>query len=410
MIKNYIKTAWRSLLRNKSYTAINIIGLAIGIAACLLIFLVIHFETSFDNFHSKKDRIYRVVSASKTPAGFSLGSGVPLPTANGLRTDFQIKDIAAIFRYGGHYTVGNNSNGQAVKKFKEDDAYYTEPQFFNLFDFAWLAGDKKTALSEPNTAVLTRSEANKFFGNWHDAIGKVVRYENKTDLRVTGILEDVPANSDFPLKIVVSYATTQQKTSDFYGNIKDWVSTFGSHYVFMVLPGNMNVSQFNKDLAAFTLKHKPAAYNKQGYQLQALSDMHYNTEVSVFTFHTFGKELISALGLIGSFLLIIACVNFINLATAQAVNRSKEVGIRKVLGSNRKQLISQFISETLIITLCAVVLAIGIAEATLPALNNLLQIKLGGNFLAGSLSMAAHSVCRASMLLIIFAITKSGKT
>jgi putative ABC transport system permease protein len=381
MIKNYIKTAWRSLLRNKSYTAINIIGLAIGIAACLLIFLVIHFETSFDNFHSKKDRIYRVVSASKTPAGFSLGSGVPLPTANGLRTDFQIKDIASIFRYGGHYTVGNNSSGQAVKKFKEDDAYYTEPQFFNIFDFAWLAGDKKTALSEPNTAVLTRSEANKFFGNWHDAIGKVVRYENKTDLKITGILEDVPANSDFPLKIVVSYATTQQKTSDFYGNIKDWVSTFGSHYVFMVLPGNMNVSQFNKNLAAFTLKHKPAAYNKQGYRLQALGDMHYNTEVGVFTFHTFGKELISALGLIGSFLLIIACVNFINLATAQAVNRSKEVGIRKVLGSNRKQLISQFISETLIITLCAVVLAIGIAEATLPALNNLLQIKLSGNFI-----------------------------
>src|SRR5438067_1418407 len=154
MIKNYIKTAWRSLLRNKSYTAINITGLAVGIAACLLIFLVIHFETSFDNFHSKKDKIYRVVTAYKGKNGFVWGSGVPLPVAEGLRTDFsQIKDVAAIFRYGGHYTVGGN-NGQAAKKFKEDDAYYTEPQFFNIFDFGWLAGDKKTALSEPNTVVL----------------------------------------------------------------------------------------------------------------------------------------------------------------------------------------------------------------------------------------------------------------
>ena len=381
MIKNYIKTAWRSLLRNKSYTAINIIGLAIGIAACLLIFLVVHFETSFDNFHSKKDKIYRVVTAYKSKNGFVWGSGVPLPVAEGLRTDFQqIKDVAAVFRYGGHYTVENNK-GQAVKKFKEDDAYYTEPQFFNIFDFGWLAGDKKTALSEPNTVVLTQDEADKFFGDWHNAMGKVIKYENKTSLKVTGILKSLPANTDFPIKIVVSYATIKEKGSNFYDNLKDWVSTFGSHYVFMVLPDNMNVNLFNKDLEVFTKKHKPAEYAKQGFQLQALGDMHYNTEVSIFTFHPFSRQLLSAIGLIGAFLLVIACVNFINLATAQAVNRSKEVGIRKVLGSNRKQLVFQFISETFIITICAVILAIGLAEITLPLLNKLLEIKLSGAFL-----------------------------
>jgi len=380
MIKNYIKTAWRSLLRNKSYTAINIIGLAIGIAACLLIFLVVHFETSFDNFHSKKDKIYRVVTAYKSKNGFVWGSGVPLPVAEGLRTDFpQIKDVAAVFRYGGHYTV-ENSKGQAVKKFKEDDAYYTEPQFFNIFDFGWLAGDKKTALSEPNTVVLTQDEADKFFGNWHDAMGKVIKYENKTSLKVTGILKNLPANTDFPIKIVASYATIKEKGSNFYDNLKDWVSTFGTHYVFMVLPDNMNVNLFNKDLEVFTKKHKPAEYAKQGFQLQALGDMHYNTDVSIFSFHPFSKQLLSALSLIGAFLLVIACVNFINLATAQAVNRSKEVGIRKVLGSNRKQLVFQFISETFIITVCAVILAIGLAEITLPLLNKLLEIKLSGAF------------------------------
>ncbi|MDB5135220.1 MAG: FtsX-like permease family protein [Mucilaginibacter sp.] len=384
MIRNYIKTAWRNLLRNKSYAAINVIGLAIGIAACLLIFLIVHFETSFDNFHSKKDRIYRVVTAFSNPDGIHLSSGTPLPIAEGLRIDFpQLKDVAAIFQNdGSHYSIGNSSRGEPVKKFKEDEAYYAEPQFFNIFDFGWLAGDKKTALSDPNTVVLTQDEADKFFGDWHGAMGKIIRYENKTDLKVTGILKNTPANTDFPLKLVISYASVNVKGSDFYGNIHDWVSTFGDHSCFVVLPNNMNAGQFNQNLKAFVKKHKPADYVKDGFQLQALGDMHYNTEVGVFSNHPFSKQLIKAISLIGLFLLIIACVNFINLATAQAVNRSKEVGIRKVLGSNRNQLILQFISETLIITLFAVILAILLAEIALPMLNKLLEIQLDSAFIA----------------------------
>jgi len=383
MIKNYIKTAWRSLLRNKSYTAINIAGLAIGIAACLLIFLVVQFETSFDNFHSKKNNIYRVVTAFSNPDGVHLNSGTPLPISKGLRTDFPGMMVASIFRSdGSHYSVGNSSEGASVKKFKEDDAYYAEPEFFNIFDFAWLAGDKKTALKEPNSIVLSQGEAEKFFGDWHEAIGKIVKFENKRDLKVTGILANSPANTDFPIKLVISYATVTGKDSDFAGNLNDWVSTFGDHECFIVLPPNVSVNHFNSNLKAFTKKHKPAEYVKDALQLQALSDMHYNTEVSVFSYHPFSKQLINAISLIGIFLLIIACVNFINLATAQAVNRSKEVGIRKVLGSNRKQLIFQFISETLIITMFAVVLATMLAEVVLPALNNLLKIKISSAFIS----------------------------
>jgi putative ABC transport system permease protein len=383
MIKNYIKTAWRSLLRNKSYTAINIGGLAVGIAACLLIFLVVQFETSFDNFHSKKDHIYRVVTAFSNPDGVKLSAGTPLPIASGLRVDFPGLKVAPIFRSdGSHYSIGNSNGGAPVKKFKEDDAYYAGTEFFEIFDFAWLAGDKKTALKEPNSVVLSQSEAEKFFGNWHEAIGKIVKYENKRDLKVTGILVNSPANTDFPIKVVISYATVTGKDSDFAGNLNDWVSTFGDHECFIVLPPNVAVSHFNRDLKAFTKKHKPAEYVKDGLQLQALTDMHYNTDVSVFSYHPFSKQLINAISLVGIFLLIIACVNFINLATAQAVNRSKEVGIRKVLGSNRKQLIFQFISETLIITVFAVVLATGLAEVVLPALNNLLQIKISAAFIS----------------------------
>lgn len=400
MIRNYIKIAWRSLSRNRSYVAINVTGLAVGIAACLLIFLVIHFETSFDNFHSKKDRIYRVVTAYKGKNGYVWGSGVPLPVAEGLRVDFpQIKDIGAIFRMGGHYTV-DNGNGQAPKKFKEDNAYYTEAGFFNIFDFKWVAGDKKTALTEPNSAVLTQDEADKFFGDWHQAMNKVIVFENKTSFKVTGVLENPPANTDFPLKIMVSYSTLNEKASDYYNNTTDWVSTFGTNNCFIVLPANVSANQFNQSLDAFTKKHKPNEYKGQGFQLQPLGDMHYNTRVAIFSFHPFGKELISAIALIGAFLLVIACVNFINLATAQAVNRSKEVGIRKVLGSKRKQLVLQFISETLIITLIAIVLATGLAELTLPLLNQLLEIKISGSFLSDPLIQLFLAVVLVGVTLL----------
>jgi putative ABC transport system permease protein len=387
MIRNYFKTAWRNLMRNKSYATINIVGLSVGIAACTLIFLIIQFETSFDTFHTKKDKIYRVITAFHNPDGINLSSGLPLPISEGLRLDFpQLKQVAQVMQNdGSHYSIGNASKREQVKKFKEDWAYYVEPQFFQIFDYAWLAGDKKTALSEPYTVVLSRDEANKFFGNWHDAIGKIIRYENKTDLKVTGIIENTPPNTDIPMKLLISFATMRSKGSDYYGNLKDWVSTFGDNSCFVILPDNITEAQFDKNLKAFVKKHKPAEYSKDGLQLQPLRDMHYNTEINVYGGHPFSKQQLNVISLIGLFLLLIACVNFINLATAQAVNRSKEVGIRKVLGSNRNQLVMQFISETLIITLFAVVLAIVIAELTLPILNHLLEIELSRGFFADPL-------------------------
>lgn len=387
MIRNYIKTAWRNLMRNRSYAAVNIIGLSVGIAACILIFLIIQFETSFDTFHTKKDKIYRVITAFHNADGINLSSGVPLPISEGLRIDFpQLMQVAQVMQNdGSHYSIGNSGKGEPVKKFKEDWAYYVEPQFFQIFDYTWLYGDTKTALAQPYTVVLSRDEADKFFGNWHNAIGKVIKYENKTDLKVTGIIENMPANTDMPMKLLISFATMRSKGSDYYGNLKDWVSTFGDNSCFVILPDNMTQAKFDQNLKAFVKKHKPADYNKDELQLQPLKEMHYNTEINVYGGHPFSKQQLNLISLIGLFLLLIACVNFINLATAQAVNRSKEVGIRKVLGSNRGQLLLQFMSETLIITLFAIVLAIGIAELALPMLNHLLEIELSRDFFADPL-------------------------
>ena len=402
MFKNYFKIAWRNLVRNKSYAAINIFGLAVGIAACLLVFLIVQFETSFDNFHKKRNSIYRVVTASKGPNGRELGSGVPFPTSEALRIDYpQLKSVAAILRYGGQYTISNADSKQPATKFKEDDAYFCEPQFFDIFDFGWLAGDKKTALSEPNTAVLTQEEAEKFFGDWHNAMGKVIRYNNQRDLKITGILKNFPDNSDFPVKLMMSYVTLKEKDNNFSGNMTDWVSIYGAHYVFVVLPSNLAPGQFNQDLATFVKKYKPVEYRGQGMQLQPLSDMHYNTQVHIFGSHTpFSRELIKAISMIGAFLLLIACVNFINLATAQAVNRSKEVGIRKVMGGNRKQLVLQFLSETFLITLFAVVIAIFIALVGISRLNTLLEISLTNSMLTQPAVLAFISATIACVTLL----------
>lgn len=378
MIKNYIKTAWRNLIRHKSYTAINIVGLTLGIAASLLIFLVITFETSFDNFHVNRNHIYRVITASKNPGGeINLNGAVPFPTATALRLDFpQLKNVASIFKNFGCYFSVDNAGGQTKKIFKVDNTYYAEPQFFNIFNFAWLAGDKNSALSAPNDVVLTQDQADKFFGDWHNAIGKTIRYNYKADLKVTGILKNMPANTDFPLKVVISYVTLNTRADDFHDNMKDWISIFNGQDCFVVLPDNLTPKQFDSQLKTFVQKHKPAGYTNDSMKLQALTDMHFDSRTGVFSHKTFSHQLIDAISLIGLFLLVIACVNFINLATAQAVNRSKEVGIRKVLGGSRKQLAAQFMGETFLITVCAELMGIATAIAALPFLNTLLQLPI----------------------------------
>lgn len=380
MIRNYLKTAWRSLLRNKSYTAINITGLAIGIAACLLIFLVIDFETSFDNYHNNKENIYRVITRRSTPDGIKYRQGVPFPTSEALRLDYpELKGVTAIFNDNDkQLSIGDNSNDS--KKFKENDLYFAEPQFFQIFKFDWLAGNKQNALKEPNTVVLTQQIAEKYFGKWDNAMGKTIRYDNKIDLKVTGILKNLPLNTDLPVNIAISYSTL--KSTDYSTNLKEWQSIIGSHACFVVLPSNVSVAGFNKNLNAFIKKYKPEKDNKDAMELQPLNTVHSDARVGVFSGQVFSKDLINALSLIGLFLLVIACVNFINLATAQAVNRSKEVGIRKVLGSRRQQLIIQFISETFIITLFAIVLGTAISEVALPYLNSLLDLKLSSAFIS----------------------------
>lgn len=373
---NYFKTGIRTLFRNRSYAAINITGLAVGIAACLLIFLVIQYQTSFDNFHKNKDRIFRVVAATQTPDGTEYSRANTFPLAGALKMDYpQLEQVARIFVQDNmQLTVMQDKANATQQMFKVPYLFFADPEFFDIFNFPFIAGNPKTALSEPNTIILTQETADKYFGNWQAAINNYIKYDNEKVCKVTGVLKNAPANTDFPLQAVLSLKTYSQHAST------DWATQTGNLNTYIVLPKNIAEQQFNNDLKALAKKYTPAEYANMGYTLQPLNDVHYNAEFGTLSGRTFSKELINVLTLIGAFLLIIACVNFINLATARAVTRSREIGVRKVLGSSKTQLIIQFLSETFIVTLASVVMAIFVAYITLPFLNTILQTPMEMQF------------------------------
>lgn len=286
MFRNYLKTAWQNLRNHKAYVAINTIGLAVGIAACLLIFLLIQYETSFDNFHENKQRIYRVVAATKTPEGMNYSKASAFPVAEGLRMDYpQLEHVARIYiREDKQITLPNDKANAPQKKFKEN-IFFAEPEFFDIFNFPFLAGNSKTALSAPNTVVLTEETATKYFGDWHTAMGKFIRYDNDKVCKVTGILKNIPVNTDFPLQIVLSFKNALQEDIS-----TDWVSQDGSLNTFVVLPKNMPAQKFDKDLESFVKEHTPPEHANQGYILQPLNDMHYESEFGTYRRSTFSKN------------------------------------------------------------------------------------------------------------------------
>jgi len=381
MLKNYFKTAFRSLVRNKNYTIINVAGLAVGIAVCTIIFIIIQFHSSFDNFHSKKDRIYRVLTEyhHADAANIFYGKGVPYPMPLGLKTAFpQIKEVTPVYADHNDQLLILDNNGTPVKKFKEEKGvFFTEPSFFRIFDFPLLAGSY-ASLKDPNNVLLSKETAEKYFGDWKTAIGKTIKLKSySTDvLKVSGILATIPANTDFNLKLVVAYGTGF--TGSYFAKSNNWDGTTSDFGCYILLPPNISVDNFNKQLRAYSKKVE-SPDNKDSHIIQPLSEVHYDTHTGDYSGKTISHELINALMLIAVFILLIACVNFINLSTAQAVNRAKEVGVRKVLGSNKWQLKIQFITETFLIVLSSVVLAIIISFVALPSVNKILELPLSFN-------------------------------
>ena len=395
MFKNYFKTAFRNLTRNRNYTIINIAGLAVGIAVCTLIFMIIQYQTSFDNFHPKKDRIYRVLTESHhADAGtISYAKNVPFPMPAGLQTAFpQLEQIAPIYASHNDELQVVDANGTAVKNFKEQSGvFYTSPAFFNMFNFPLLAGSYGS-LNDPNNVLLTKEIAETYFGDWKTAMGKTIKITGyysmgaglfqfpATALKVSGILATIPANTDFQLKLVVAYGTDFTGDRQYGFAQPQWNQSAPDFGCYILMPPNISADNFNQQLRTFGQKVQ-SADNQDSYIIQPLSAVHYDAQAGNYSNKTISHVLINVLWLIAAFIVLIACVNFINLSTAQAVNRAKEVGVRKVLGSNRSQLRIQFIVETFLIVTTAVVLAAVITVLALPYVNQLLELSLTSNIL-----------------------------
>jgi ABC-type antimicrobial peptide transport system permease subunit len=368
-----------------NYTIINIAGLAVGIAVCMMIFIIIQFQTSFDNFHSKKDRIYRVLTEYHNADAANTGKDVPFPMPEGLKTTFaQIEQVTPVWASHNDNLLIPDYNGTTIKVFKEGKGiFFIGPSFFKMFDYPLLAGSYES-LKDPNNVLLTKEIAEKYFGDWETAMGKTINlkaggslFSHATDvLKVSGILATIPANTDFQLKLVVAFGTGI--TEDMSKNT-DWQDRTNSDFgCYVLLPPNISVNNFNQQLRAYSLKME-SPDNKDSHIIQPLSAVHYDTQTGDYSNKTISRQLLNVLWLIAAFILLIACVNFINLSTTQAVNRAKEISIRKVFGSNKSQLQIQFIIETFLIVISALIIASFITILALPYINQLLELPLSFN-------------------------------
>ncbi|RFS16525.1 ABC transporter permease [Emticicia sp. C21] len=365
MISSYFKIALRNLFKNLRFTTINILGMTLGMACALIIFLIVRHETSYDLTQSKGDRIYRVetknIKEDHTYAGTYTGM------TRALHADLpEAERIVPVLQYWGYTFSTPNTD----KRFKESFVF-ADNNLVKTFDYQWLAGNADKALTQPNTVILTRKYAEKYFGKT-DVLGETIRYDNKQDLMITGVIEDYPTTTSFPFNMIISFSTLKGTNPNF--EFDKWNGWNDNHQVYVLLKEGVKAEQLEGRFKNIVKKYmdKEAVADKE-FLLNPLKEMHYSSNMGG---RTANIKLLRTLSLIGLLVLLISCFNFINLSTAQLFKRAKEVGVRKVIGSSRQSLIYQFLTEAGIITGTAIVLAILSTGITLPSITSILDIPI----------------------------------
>ena len=375
MLKNYIRVALRNLQRNKLFTAINIFGLALGLATCLVILLFVQHELSYDRYNEKADQIVRVVIKGVMQGGELKEGNVMPPVAQTMKKDFpEVLDATRLRNMG----LPRVSYGD--KTFREDKIAFVDSNFFQVFTLPLLKGNAKTVLNQPNSVVITRAVAKKYFGD-ADPIGKVLEFKDAhATLTVTGMIDSVPEASHFHFGFFAALSVLPESRSD------SWMDS--NFYTYLVLQKGYDYRKLEAKLPlmmekyagpqmqkslGLTMAQFRAKGNSIGLYLQPLTDIHLHSDVTLDLEPTGDIRYVYIFSAIALFMLLIACINFMNLSTASASRRSREVGIRKVLGSQRIELIRQFLAESLLLTIVAMVLALGIVWLTLPFFNHLTQ-------------------------------------
>ena len=398
MIKNYFKIAWRNIKRQKGYTFINIAGLAIGMAVCILILMFVRDELSYDTHHEHKDRIYRIERQWFAADGSMRGALCSVAPSFVPFLENEFPEMEHIVRMLG---TGETLISLGDTNFVEERFYYAEHDIFEVFTIPLIKGDPKTALENPNSLVLSESMALKYFGD-EDPMGKLMKVgSSKEGYQVTGIMEDVPKNAHLHFDLLASFITLKgiqtyhRDGSDyFFGttNFSDNVT-----YVYMRLAENTDPKEVASRIPGFLDSHLPSAEDDSGnifkpsqwnnLILRKVTDIHLRSHTNNELEANGDIRYVTLFTLIAIFILSIACINFMNLSTARAVKRAKEVGLRKVVGANRRLLITQFLGESLLIALLAMVLALVIVAVLLPYFSAFSGHDLGFNLLINPLGL-----------------------
>ena len=368
MIKNYLLVAVKHLRKQKLFSFINILGLTVGITCCFMIFLFILNELSYDGFHKNGKNIYRIYRVGTTNGETREIPYLSPPYATALLNDYPDAVQKAV-----RVMVDNDLISYNNISFNERKVYLTDDNFFSFFDFKLLRGNPATVLKDPNSIVLTESAAKKYFGN-EEPMGKVLEFNKDQQLKVTGIAADVPANSHLQFDMVIPLELMRPMQPG-------WFTQWPSNGLFGYVQLNPAVDpvQFEKKLPAFMDKYMGSYYaqsgNKMGLTIKPLDKIYFAPDAFDNVKHG-SKKMVYIFMSIAILILVIACINFINLATARATDRSKEVGLRKVLGAIRKQLVSQFMIESVLFAVIACILSIALVQLFMPAYTNLLGYKL----------------------------------
>lgn len=382
MFRNYLKIAGRNLSRNRNFALLNVLGLSVGVGAALLLFMTVRYALSFDQFHAHPDRIYRVARKQVYANGNEeISAGAPLPTVAALRTDIpQFETVVPVFGTLDPQVTVLGSQPDATNyttKFQErDEGLLVGPEFFSLFSFRWLIG-QPGVLAQPNVVVLSETFARKYFGDSRQAVGQFLRINNQVTMRVAGVLADPPPNTNFPLNLVVSYASKRAKPEWFgFGRFDDWGSTSSNDQIFVRLLPNFSSATADVLLEKFSRKHydEHEDNSRETHFLSPLADVHHNERLENFSQKTVPRQRLWNLATVGVLLLLMACINFINISSALATKRAKEVGVRKVLGSQKGQLVAQFMTETFLLVLASLVLGVILARLILPFVSTLFSI------------------------------------
>ena len=365
MFKNYFKTAWRNLWKNKVYSAINVIGLSIGMAACIAILIFVSYERSFDNFHTKN--IYRLNEVQKFE-GMVAAQKVALsmyPMGPTLRAEFpEVENFTRI------NAAGNTPLDYGDKRVYIKRVCFVDSTFLSIFDFKLLQGDRNTALEKPNSIVLTKETAENFFGK-ENPIGKRLtsyRRDDTTELLVTGVLENVPQNSQLQFNALIPFRTIESP---------DWMNNWGGNWLntYLELAPNTDIAALEKKFPAYLKRHMTNE-NWKNYELflLPLSKVHGGASdigLDNFNYQQFDENYTNIFFIIALVVLLIACVNFMNLSTARSAERAREVGVRKSIGAFRWQLSIQFIGESIMLSFIALFFAVILVKAFMPAIENL---------------------------------------